>query len=141
MLDEITRHLRQDLVLAALIEQHGRYQPRPPASDPYAALVRAIVYQQLAGAAAGAIHGRLLALPNETGPDGQPTTPDPAQLVDLSDNALRGAGLSGPKIGYLRDLASRCIATGVDLRLTFDDLPTLDDAAVTQRLDRRHGHR
>ena len=54
MNDEITCRLRQDPVLAALIEQHGPYQPRPPAADPYAALVRAIVYQQLAGAAAGA---------------------------------------------------------------------------------------
>ena len=110
MHDEITRQLRQDPVLAALIEQHGPYQPRSPASDPYAALVRTIVYQQLAGAAAGAIHARLLVLSNETGPDGQPITPDPAQLLNLSDRALREAGLSGPKIGYLRDLASRCLA-------------------------------
>jgi 3-methyladenine DNA glycosylase/8-oxoguanine DNA glycosylase len=100
--------------------------------------VRAIVYQQLAGAAAAAIHGRLLALSNETAPptdtDAEPAPPDPAQLLNLSDAALRGAGLSGPKIGYLRDLASRCLANEIDLRLTFDDLPTLDDAAVTARL-------
>lgn len=134
MNDEITRQLQQDPVLAALIEQHRPYQPRPPASDPYAALVRAIVYQQLAGAAAAAIHSRLLALSHETDPDGEPLTPDPARLLNLSDNALRGTGLSGPKIGYLHDLASRCLAADPDRRLSFDDLPALDDSAVIERL-------
>lgn len=134
MNDEITCRLRQDPVLAALIEQHGPYQPRPPAADPYAALVRAIVYQQLAGAAAGTIHARLLALSQQTHSDGDALTPGPVQLLDLSDSTLRAAGLSGPKIGYLHDLAARCLSADPNQRPGFDDLPALDDSTVIERL-------
>lgn len=118
------RHLRaNDPVLGGLIDRHGPYRPRP-ASDPYAALVRAIVYQQLAGRAASAIHGRLLALSG----DGQ--TPEPAALLALSEAELRAVGLSGPKIGYLRDLAAK-VASG---ELDFAGIDALDDAEVTSRL-------
>ena len=121
------RHLRQnDPVLAQLLDEHGPYTPRP-AGDPYAALVRTIVYQQLAGAAAGAIHGRLLALYGD-GPQGR--APEPEELLATDDTDLRAAGLSGPKIGYLRDLASH-VSEG---RLDFDGIDDLDDAEVMARL-------
>src|SRR4029077_9938169 len=65
----------------------------------FEALVRAIVYQQLAGAAASAIHGRLIAA---LGSDVSPAT-----LLAVPDDALRSAGLSGRKKTTLRDLATR----------------------------------
>ena len=50
-------------VMAALIEQHGPYTPRPSSEpDPFASLCRAIIFQQLAGRAASTIHGRFAAL-------------------------------------------------------------------------------
>jgi DNA-3-methyladenine glycosylase II len=48
----------------------------------------------------------------------------------LSDAALRGAGLSGQKVGYLRDLCARIL----DGRLQLDELEALPDEAVVERL-------
>jgi DNA-3-methyladenine glycosylase II len=63
--------------------------------------VRSVVHQQLAGAAAVAIHGRLvLAL------DGDVT---PAALLALSPETLRAAGLSANKSASLRDLATKVL--------------------------------
>lgn len=119
------RHLRDnDPVLARLIDEHGPYKPRP-AGDPYAALVRTIIYQQLAGAAAGAIHGRLLAL---YGDGNEP--PSPIEILATEEQVLRGAGVSGPKIGYLRDLAARIVAGELD----FDGIDALSDQEVAARL-------
>ncbi|HWG60940.1 MAG TPA: hypothetical protein VG253_04435, partial [Streptosporangiaceae bacterium] len=51
----------RDPVLGRLIAEAGPFQVDPPTETHFAALVRAISYQQLAGAAARAIHGRLIA--------------------------------------------------------------------------------
>jgi DNA-3-methyladenine glycosylase II len=69
--------------------------------SPFEALVQAIVYQQLAGAAARAIHGRLIAAM----PDGV----EPEALLALSDKTLRTVGLSAAKVLSLRDLAGKVI--------------------------------
>src|SRR5271165_2975182 len=50
-----------DPVLRRLVAEAGPARVRPPQETHFAALVRAITYQQLAGAAASAIHGRLIA--------------------------------------------------------------------------------
>src|SRR5436305_3809624 len=50
----------RDPIIARLVEDTGLPRLRRSQDSPFAALVRAIVYQQLAGAAARAIHGRLL---------------------------------------------------------------------------------
>jgi len=103
------RHLRDvDPVVARLIDRHGRYRPRP-AGDPYAALLRTIVFQQLAGAAAGTIFRRFTALYG----DGE-VAPTPSQLLATPDATLRQAGLSRQKIGYLRDLAHHVAAGDLD---------------------------
>jgi|TARA_Y100000294_G_scaffold39711_1_gene35818 3-methyladenine DNA glycosylase/8-oxoguanine DNA glycosylase len=66
-------------------------------------LARSIVYQQLSGKAAGTIHGRLQNLFS-----GRRILAD--RLLLLSDQALRGAGLSRGKCLALRDLATRAVA-------------------------------
>jgi DNA-3-methyladenine glycosylase II len=71
--------------------------------DPYRALVRAIVYQQLSGKAAGTIHGRMIAL----FPDKD--HPDPEDLLAASPEVLRGAGLSRQKIAALKDVSQKRI--------------------------------
>src|SRR5437660_300750 len=52
---------RRDPALGRVIEATGPPDLRPPHESPFAALVRAITFQQLAGRAASAIHGRFLA--------------------------------------------------------------------------------
>src|SRR6478672_139956 len=88
-----------DPVLAALIVRHGPYEPRP-GGDPYASLVRAILWQQLAGAAASAIDRKWRALYSEDG-----RTPSPPEILATSDEQFRSAGVSRQKAAYLRDLA------------------------------------
>jgi DNA-3-methyladenine glycosylase II len=91
----------RDPVVARLLAETGPPRFSRPAETPSASLVRAIVYQQLAGRAAAAIHGRLIAA---LGGDVQP-----GALIALSDEALRAAGLSRNKMASLRDLAAKVL--------------------------------
>jgi len=109
----------RDPVLAHLVALAGpiKHRPRDP-DGPFGALVRAIVYQQLAGRAAQAIHGRVRA------PAGDALTPE--TLSAVPDEALRAAGLSGNKLASLRDLSAKILDGSVDLirssRLGDDEL-------------------
>jgi DNA-3-methyladenine glycosylase II len=97
----------RDPVLARLVDEVGLPSLPRPSETHFATLVRSIVYQQLAGAAAGAIHGRLiLAL------DGEVT---PERMVTLTPETLRAAGLSGRKAATLVDLASKVLDGTVSL--------------------------
>jgi DNA-3-methyladenine glycosylase II len=80
-------------------------------------LLQAIVAQMISNQAAAAIWGRLRALPGALDPD---------TFALLTDDALRGAGLSRPKVTHARALA-RAFADGV---LRTDHLATLDDEAA-----------
>src|SRR5579862_2337153 len=104
------RHLRRaDARLSKVIDRVGPFRLRlRPMTSPYAALFRAIVYQQLSGKAASTIHGRVLAL----FPPGADTTwaePTPARLLALPDASLRAAGLSRNKLLALKDLSARAL--------------------------------
>jgi DNA-3-methyladenine glycosylase II len=91
----------RDPVLRRLVAEAGPVRIQPSAETHFAALVRAIVYQQLAGAAAAAIHGRLIAaLGGEVAPE---------RLLALPDGTLRSVGLSGSKAASLQDLATKVL--------------------------------
>jgi DNA-3-methyladenine glycosylase II len=91
----------RDRVLAGLIATAGPIRIGRRTGSHFAGLVEAIVYQQLAGAAARAIHGRLVAaLDDDVRPEA---------LLALSDEALRAAGLSANKARSLRDLAAKVL--------------------------------
>ena len=87
----------------------------------FAELARMICYQQLAGAAARTIHGRFEALF-----DGRPT---PETVLAISNDALRGAGLSAAKAASIRDLAVR-VDTGEVKLARMGRLP--DDEVVRE---------
>jgi DNA-3-methyladenine glycosylase II len=93
----------------------------------FAQLARAIVYQQLAGAAAATIHARFCALF-----DG-PATPEAVLAADPA--ALRGAGLSAAKAASITDLARLALAGSVRL----DRLPLMTDAEVVAELTQVRG--
>ena len=109
----------RDPVLANLVALAGpiKHPPRDP-DGPFGALVRAIVYQQLAGRAAQAIHKRVRATVGDA--------LTPATLTATSDAALRAAGLSGNKLASLRDLSAKTLDGTVKLnrssRLSDDEL-------------------
>ncbi len=67
--------------------------------DPYRGLIRSVIYQQLAGAAASAIAGRLKARHRGR-------FPVPQALLAESDRELREVGLSRQKIATLRTIAT-----------------------------------
>ena len=108
-------------MLAHLVELAGPISHRPRDPDgPFGALVRAIVFQQLAGRAANAIHGRLAAAV-----DGALS---PEALAAVPDEALRSAGLSAAKVASLRDLSAKVLDGTVVLtgssRRTDDEIIT-----------------
>ena len=117
--------MRRDPILAAAIKQIGpcRMAERQR-KDHLTALIGAIVSQQLSTKAAATIFGRFVAL----FPEGHIPHADAIHAID--DATLRGVGLSGQKVGYLRDLCVR-IADG---RLQLDELDTLHDELVIERL-------
>jgi DNA-3-methyladenine glycosylase II len=91
----------RDPVIARLLAQTGPPRFRRPTESHFATLVRAIVHQQLAGNAAAAIHGRLIAaMDDEVLPD---------RLIELSDETLRAVGLSLAKVVSLRDLSAKVL--------------------------------
>ncbi len=113
---------RRDPAIAALIKRTGAMELRDPLDDSFAALVRSIMYQQLAGAAATAIHGRFLKLFAEA--------LSPVAVLALPAGVMRAAGVSGPKEAAIVDLA-RKVADGT---VPLGDVDTLTDDELVERL-------
>src|SRR5215472_7995277 len=91
----------RDPVIARLVAETGPPSFPTPTETHFGTLVRAITFQQLAGAAARAIHGRLVAaLDGEVAPE---------RLLALPDESLRAVGLSAAKVASLRDLSAKVL--------------------------------
>ena len=115
--------MRRDPVIAMLIRQHGECGlASSQRTDPFHALLHAIIAQQLSTKAARTIEGRLSALF-----DGGPT---PAAVARVPDEKLRAVGLSGQKVKYIRDLCARIL----DGSLELDTLTALADDEVIEAL-------
>jgi DNA-3-methyladenine glycosylase II len=121
------RTLREaDEVMARLIGEHGALvradlkRERP--GDAYGALLRSIVGQQLSTKAAATIYGRMLDLFGGH-------APTPKQLLAVDPDKIRAAGLSRPKISYLRDLAVHVQKGELELE-HLDELP--DEEVIEQ---------
>ena len=87
--------------MAALVAEAGPPVFRPPHDTHFAALVRSVLYQQLAGAAAATIHGRLIALLEDE------VTPE--RVLSVPPESLRAVGLSGNKAASITDLAAKVL--------------------------------
>jgi DNA-3-methyladenine glycosylase II len=121
---------RADLTLARLMDAVGPFRLEIRAMhSPFETLARNIVYQQLNGAAAAAIHARVLAL-FERG------RLHPADVLQASDEALRGAGLSRNKMEALRDLAAKTLNGTVP---TLARLKRMGDEETIERLTQVRG--
>jgi DNA-3-methyladenine glycosylase II len=119
----------RDPVIARLLDQTGPPRLSRPVEGHFAALVRAIVYQQLAGRAAAAIHGRLIdALDGDVRPE---------PLIALSDETLRAVGLSRNKMASLRDLAAKVLDETVVLSTR--GLAAESDDEIVARLSKVRG--
>jgi DNA-3-methyladenine glycosylase II len=96
-----------DPVIRRLAAESGPVRIPRPRSSHFAALVQAIVFQQLATAAARAIHGRLT--------DALGGVVEPEGIAAMSDQTMRAVGLSGNKTRSLHDLAAKVLDGTVDL--------------------------
>ncbi len=108
--------------MAALLKRTARFHLPRPSTGHFAALAESVLYQQLAGAAARAIHGRFVALF-----DGDHS---PEAVLAVPPRKLRAAGLSGSKVAAIRDLAAKVVDGTVPLR----GIGRLGDEDVISRL-------
>lgn len=115
-------------VLRRMVERHGVVKfDWGTKCEPFQALARSICYQQLAGNAARAIHGRFVAAF-----DGELT---PERVLRKRDTTLRACGLSLGKIASIKDLARHF----VDGRIAGDRLPKLSDDEIVEQLTQVRG--
>lgn len=128
--DEAIAHLRsRDPKLGALIDRAGPFTLRLDAApSPFESLLESILYQQLHGKAAAAIHARVREFFG-----GDPT---PQQLHNTPDEPLRACGVSFNKIKAMRDLAARTIDGTVP---THAAILKMSDADIVERLTEVRG--
>jgi len=128
--DEAIAHLKKnDPKLGALIDRVGEFAMRLDASpSPFETLLESILYQQLHGKAAATIHRRVKEFFG-----GDPT---PKQLINVPDEPLRAAGVSGNKIKAMRDLAAKTLEGIVPTHAAILKMP---DADIVERLTEVRG--
>lgn len=112
--------IRLDPDFAPIIGRAGPlpWRRRPPG---FPGLLQAIVAQMISNQAAAAIWNRVRAIPGAL---------DPAGLLTLPDDALRGAGFSRPKVLHARALAQAFL----DGTLDTQRLMLLDDEAAIEAI-------
>lgn len=116
----LDRLIAEDPDLAGVEARAGPLPWRTRAQG-FPGLLQAIVGQQISNQAAAAIWRRLRAVPGAL---------DPAGLLALSDEDLRGAGLSRPKVAHARTLATAFC----DGRLDASALAAMEDEAAIAAL-------
>ena len=128
---EAERYLSEaDPTLAKLISVVGPLRMEIRAMhNPFEALARNIVFQQLNGTAAATIHSRVLALFGGR-------RMRPKDVLQASEEALRGAGLSRNKQEALKDLAAKTLDGTVP---TLARLRRMSDEEIVERLTRVRG--
>lgn len=125
-----------DPKLSRLIERAGPFTLKLASSlSPFEALLESIVYQQLHGKAAAAIHAKLLRSFAEPGTEGDPAHPAPHpsahHLLDAPNEQLRQAGLSHNKALAIRDLAAKTLDGTVP---TLARIRRMADAEIIEHL-------
>ena len=115
--------VKADPAFRRIVETNVAMDVRPPSGSAFESLLSAIVFQQLAGAAARAIHGRLV-----TALGGPPVAPE--AVLAAKPEHMRAAGLSANKLAAIIDLAAKF----VDGTVPTDDLADLTDDEIVARL-------
>jgi DNA-3-methyladenine glycosylase II len=122
--DAATTHIiKADPAFRRIVETSLAMEHRPEAGSAFESLLSAIVFQQLAGAAARAIHARLVAVLG-----GAPVAPE--AVLAANPEAMRAAGLSANKLAAIIDLAAKF----VDGTVPTQDLDDLSDDEIVARL-------
>ena len=121
------RKLGKDPMFGPWVERVGTIRLPVHDEQPFYYLARAIVFQQLAGAAARTIHGRFVeALGRDVSPE---------RVLRTRESTLRQAGLSSAKLAAIRDLATKVRSGEVEIH----DLDEQSDEEVVNRLVKVRG--
>ena len=121
---------KNDRTLGQLIEQAGPITlDLPKQINPFDALLRSIIYQQLSGKAAAAIHKRVRALFSGG-------NINPNQVLEMDDQVLRNAGMSRAKVAAVNDLAQKTID---GLIPSGSRLREMSDADIVEKLTQVRG--
>jgi len=115
--------VKVDPAFRPIVDTSPTMELRPEADSAFESLLNAIVSQQLAGAAARTIHGRLV-----TALGGAPVAPE--SVLAANPEAMRAAGLSANKLAAIIDLAAKF----VDGTVPTHDLDDLSDDEIVARL-------
>lgn len=118
---------RVDPVMRKIIKAVGPFALQVR-GEPYPALLRSILYQQLAGPAAAAIERRFLGIFGGN-------IPTPEALRGINDDRLRAAGVSRQKAGYMRSLGEQFASGALDDRT----LRRASDEAVIEMVTQTKG--
>jgi DNA-3-methyladenine glycosylase II len=129
--DEAIQYLASvDTTLGRLIKRAGTFEMQlHRLHNPFEALARNIIYQQLHGNAAAAIHQRVLTLCGKK-------KLHPQDILAASEESLRGAGLSGSKLAALKDLAAKTLDGTVP---TLTQMRSMRDEAIIEHLTQVRG--
>ena len=113
---------KKDPPLARLMDRVGPYSlGLRGKKTPFQALLQSVVYQQLSGKSAAAIHNRVVGLfPHRYA--------SPKRMRTLNDSRLLEAGLSRAKVKAVKDLAARCMDGTVPHSLRLKKMP--DDEVI-----------
>lgn len=132
--DHVAAHAHlsaRDKRLARLMARNGEYKFKLDTCDSvYESLLEAIVFQSISGKAATTIYARVKAL----GTEGRAPTPE--QILALTTQSLREAGLSGAKAASMKDLAQKTIEGVVP---SMAEAHKLSDEELVTRLDSVRG--
>ncbi len=127
---EACTHLsRVDRHMKSAIDKIGVVRFTPTKTGHFDYLVRAIIFQQLAGRAAKTIHGLVIALLDHV--------VTPMAILNKSAEELRAAGVSANKYLALKDLSER--AQSGALALDGRQLANLDDHEIISELSSVRG--
>jgi DNA-3-methyladenine glycosylase II len=112
-------------IMRRLIKAHGPCGLVPQKRSPYEALISAVAHKQLHATAAEAILRRFKALFPKA------RFPKPEQVLNATDEALRGCGFSTGKMLAIRDIAAKTLSGQIPSRAA---ALKLDDDELIARL-------
>jgi len=127
---KVLEHFRKvDKKLYSAAKKLNRKNLKPTKTkDPFAALCRAIIYQQLSGKVGNVIWGRFVKLfPDER--------VNPKVIMKLSSQRIRSIGTSWGKVEFMKDLARKFLSKEV----IFENLQKLDNELVVQEITKVKG--
>ena len=114
---------KQDRKLCRLIDIFGASHFANEKRQPFDALSKAVISQQLSNSASNSITSRIIAIHGK-----RPFNPN--KFLALEDEALRGCGISSSKIKTIKGVAEACVRK----EITFKAFENLDDKQALEKL-------